>query len=116
MARAVRPSLYDVLAAIDGIEGAIAEKTFDEFKDNWLLRHAIQRGVEIISEACRRIPEPLRQTQPDILWREIMGIGNVLRHDYESVSDEIIWNVARNRLSSLRQAIKAIESTLPEDG
>lgn len=116
MARAVRPSLYDVLAAIDGIEGAIAGKTFDEFKDNWLLRHAIQRGVEIISEACRRIPEPLRQIQPDIPWREIMGIGNVLRHDYESVSDEIIWNVARNRLSSLRQAIKAIESTLPEDG
>lgn len=116
MARAVRPSLYDVLVAIDGIEGAIAGKTFDEFKDNWLLRHAIQRGVEIISEACRRIPEPLRQTQPDIPWREIMGIGNVLRHDYESVSDEIIWNVARNRLSSLRQAIKAIESTLPEDG
>ncbi|MBS0276199.1 MAG: DUF86 domain-containing protein [Proteobacteria bacterium] len=116
MARAVRPSLYDVLAAIDGIEGAIAGKTFDEFKDNWLLRHAIQRGVEIISEACRRIPEPLRQIQPDIPWREIMGIGNVLRHDYESVSDEIIWNVARNRLSSLRQAITAIEATLPEDG
>jgi uncharacterized protein with HEPN domain len=116
MARAVRPSLYDVLTAIDGIEHAIAGKTFEEFKDDWVLRHAIQRGVEIISEACRRIPEPLRQTQPDIPWREVMGIGNVLRHDYEPVSDEIIWNVARNRLSSLRQAIKAIEVTLPKDG
>ena len=115
MPRAVRPSLYDVLTAIDGIEGAIAGKTFEEFKDDWVLRHAIQRGVEIISEACRRIPEALQKTQPDIPWREIMGIGNVLRHDYESVSDEIIWNVARHRLSSLRQAIKAIETTLPKD-
>jgi uncharacterized protein with HEPN domain len=116
MARAIRPSLYDVLAAVDGIEHAIAGKTFDEFKSNWLLRHGIQRGVEIISEACRRIPEPLRLTQPDIPWRDITGIGNVLRHDYESVSDEIIWNVVHNHLPKLRKATRAIDAALPEDG
>jgi uncharacterized protein with HEPN domain len=116
MARSIRPSLYDVLTAIDGIERAVAGKTFDEFLNDWILRHAIQRGVEIISEACRRIPEPQRLTQPDIPWREIMGIGNVLRHEYESVSDEIIWNVVHNHLPKLRKAIKAIDAALPEDG
>jgi hypothetical protein len=46
MARKIRPVLQEVLAAIQGIEGAIAGKTFADFQNEWLLRHGVQRGIE----------------------------------------------------------------------
>jgi uncharacterized protein with HEPN domain len=115
MAKTIRPALHDVLTTIDGIEKAVVGKSLDDYRSDWVLRHALQRGVEIVSEACRRIPEPLRQTQPEIPWRSITGIGNVLRHEYESVSDEIIWNVVQTHLGPLRKAVLAIAATLRED-
>jgi uncharacterized protein with HEPN domain len=115
MTRSIRPSLYDIRQAIEGMENAIAGKSLPDFKNDWLLRHAIQRGVEIISEASRRIPQNVRETEPAILWRDIAGIGNILRHEYESVSDEIIWNIVQNHLAPLKLAIQRIEASLPTD-
>ena len=51
MARKVRPVLQEMLTAIEGIETAITGKTFADFQSEWLLRHGVQRGIEIISEA-----------------------------------------------------------------
>lgn len=115
MIKAIRPALYDVLKTIDGIQDAVAGKTLADYRSDWVLRHALQRGIEIVSEACRRIPERLRQTRPEIPWRSIMGIGNVLRHEYESVSDEIVWNVIHNHLPPLREAVSAMNASLRED-
>jgi uncharacterized protein with HEPN domain len=85
--RAIRPALRAILEAIDGIENAIRGKTIDDFGADWLLRHGVQRGVEIVSEAARRVPPELQARQPQIPWTQIMGIGNVLRHEYHRVSD-----------------------------
>ena len=68
----------------------------------------MQRAIEIISEASRAIPDDLTNTQPDIPWRKIRGIGNVLRHDYEGLSDRILWNVVLDELPRLKTAIQAI--------
>ena len=86
--RLVRPALLAILEAIEGVEGAARGKTLDDFDRDWLLRHGVQRGVEIVSEAARRIPPELQERQPQIAWAEIVGIGNVLRHEYHRVSDD----------------------------
>jgi uncharacterized protein with HEPN domain len=62
MERLVRPAIRAIVDAIDGIEGATHGKTLDDFAAEWLLRHGIQRGIEIISEAARRIPPELQAT------------------------------------------------------
>lgn len=90
MMRDVRPALRAILEAIDGIETALQGKTLDDFAAEWLLRHGVQRGIEIISEAARRIPPDLQATQKQVPWAQIVGIGNVLRHEYHRVSDTII--------------------------
>ena len=87
-------------------------KTLDDFSRDWLLRHGVQRGIEIISEAARRIPPELQASQPNIPWAQIMGIGNVLRHEYHRVSDTLTWNVVQEYLPPLRVAINTIESDL----
>jgi uncharacterized protein with HEPN domain len=81
MERLVRPALRAILEAIEGMENASRGRSFDDFRADWLLRHGVQRGVEIVSEAARRIPPELQSRQPQIPWAQIMGIGNVLRHD-----------------------------------
>ena len=88
--RLVRPALRAIVEAIEGIEAATRGKTLDDFSADWLLRHGVQRGVEIVSEAARRIPPELQAHQPHIPWPQIMGIGNVLRHEYHRVSDTLI--------------------------
>ena len=87
---------------LPGIERSVEGKTFDDFRADWLLRHGVQRGLEIISEAARRIPADLQGTQPQIPWAQIVGIGNILRHEYHRVSDKIVWNVAQTHLPPLR--------------
>ena len=57
MVREWRHFVDDMLAAISGLESAVSGKTFDEYKGDFMLRLATQRGIEIISEASRRLPE-----------------------------------------------------------
>lgn len=114
MERLVRPVLRAILEAIDGIESAARGKTLDDYGAEWLLRHGIQRGIEIISEAARRVPPELQATQPHIPWLQIMGMGNVLRHEYHRISDAIIWYVVQDHLPPLRAAVQAIEANLDE--
>jgi uncharacterized protein with HEPN domain len=84
------------------------------FSADWLLRHGVQRGIEIVSEAARRIPPEVQGRQPQIPCPQIMGIGNVLRHEYHRVSDTLIWNVVQVNLPPLKAAVLAIEAELRE--
>jgi uncharacterized protein with HEPN domain len=113
--RLVRPALRTILEAIDGIDAATGGKTREDYGADWLIRHGVQRGIEIISEAARRIPPELQATQPHIPWAQIMGIGNVLRHEYHRISDTVIWNVVQDHLPPLRAAVSMIDADLDED-
>ena len=110
----VRPALRAILEAIEGIEAAVQGKTRDAFAADWLLRHGVQRGIEIISEAARRIPPDLWATRPEVPWVQIIGISNVLRHEYHRVSDTIVWNVVDTHLPPLKRAVEAIDAGLNE--
>ena len=114
MSSLVRPALRAILDAIEGIEAATAGNTFDDFKSDWLLRHGVQRGIEIISEAARRIPSEMFATAPQSPWPEITGIGNILRHKYHRVSDIVVWNVVQLHLQPLKRAVAALDAALDE--
>jgi uncharacterized protein with HEPN domain len=114
MARKIAPVLQEILTAVEGIEAAIAGKSFADFQSEWLLRHGVQRGIEIISEASRHVPASLLADHPDIPWEQVKGIGSVLRHEYHRISDKVIWTVAIERLPSLKLAIEAMRASLKE--
>jgi uncharacterized protein with HEPN domain len=79
------------------------------FASSRQLRWLVQRAIEIISEASRALPDELTDTQPNIPWPSIRGIGNVLRHSYDSLSDPIIWRVVTDELPALKHAIESIQ-------
>jgi uncharacterized protein with HEPN domain len=76
------------------------------------VRQLVERNLEIISEASRRLPDAHKATEPDIPWREIAGIGNVLRHEYGEVRPDILWGVCVQRLAPLKTAVQRIRARL----
>jgi uncharacterized protein with HEPN domain len=114
MARQVRHALHDILEAIDRVDQITRGKTLAEFEQSWQLRWLVQRALEIISEASRAIPTELTDTRPEIPWPRVRGIGNVLRHEYQGLSDPIVWRVVVDELPRLKLAIQAIAAAVKE--
>jgi uncharacterized protein with HEPN domain len=116
--RDYRHALDDMLAALDGIAQATAGQDFDAFCRNWLLKHGVERGIEIISEASRALPDSVEALRPEIPWHQVRAIGNILRHEYHGLSAQILWNVVVDELPRLRIAVEALQAQagdLPSD-
>lgn len=112
MPRSPLPVLADILAAIEGIEQATLDKSFEAFEQDWLLRHGVQRGIEIISEACRHLPDRLLRDHPGIPWDKVRASGNVLRHEYFRIADAVIWSVVIHELPPLKAAVLAMRRSI----
>jgi uncharacterized protein with HEPN domain len=107
-----RPTLADrlrhILDAIADVEGFTAGMTLDDYLADNLRRHAVERCLEIVSEASRYVPRDAKARHPGIAWRGVADFGNVLRHDYPNVKDRRVWEIVTNDLPSLKTAIEAM--------
>jgi uncharacterized protein with HEPN domain len=83
----------------------VAGVDFGKYQQNLMLRRAVERCVEIVSEASRGIPESMQAAFPDLPWPEIASIGNLLRHHYERIDDLIMWKIATRSLPELREVV-----------
>ena len=112
MPRKVHPAIHDILETIARVQEKTAGKTLAELRADWELRFIVERAIEIISEASRRLPDELKATRPEIPWSSVAGIGNVLRHEYHTISDKVIWDVVSGDLPALKEAVEAIAATI----
>jgi uncharacterized protein with HEPN domain len=69
-------------------------------------RWLVERGIEIISEASRHLSEELKARHPEIPWSKVAGIGNVLRHECERISHDVLWRVVHDDLPPLENACR----------
>ena len=98
-----------MLDAIKGIRVALSD---DGDVDEWIRSRAIERGFEIISEASRHIAEPDKMSEPEIPWKQIAGIGNILRHDYDGVEIALLVETFRKDIPALEAALHRILANL----
>jgi uncharacterized protein with HEPN domain len=82
--------------------------TLETYRANLMLRDAVERCLERISEASRRLPQEARASQPHIPWRKVADIGNVLRHEYDDVADAEVWRIVVDDLSALKSAVQSM--------
>jgi len=68
----------------------------------------IERNIARISEAARHVPAGVKAKYPTIPWRQVVGVGNVIRHDYDEIDDLVMWSTATEELLPLKQAVQAI--------
>jgi uncharacterized protein with HEPN domain len=98
--------LTDIIEAIEHIHLETSGVTLDEFKADWRKRWLVERGIEIISEASRHLPNKLKARHTKIPWRKVAGIGNVVRHEYERTAPDVLWAVARDDLPPLEKVCR----------
>jgi uncharacterized protein with HEPN domain len=106
--------IYDMLESIRGIEKAIAGKSYRDYERSWVLRSALERGIEVISEASRHLARELKSQHKDVRWKDIAGIGNILRHDYQRIDGQIIWKAVKDDLPILKEALLAMKASLKD--
>ena len=99
--RTATPRLHDIVQAIERVRAETDGLTLDAFEADWRRRWVVERGIEIISEASRHLPDDLKTRHPGIPWRKVAGVGNVLRHEYERTAPEVLWLVALDDLPLL---------------
>lgn len=97
--------LRHILEQIDGIVAATQDRTFEEIQGNFLYERAVERAVQIISEAAKELPADLRERHSDVHWQPIIRIGNLLRHEYYRIRARDMWEIASVHLPVLRPVI-----------
>ncbi|WP_244487592.1 MULTISPECIES: DUF86 domain-containing protein [unclassified Aureimonas] len=94
-----------MLEHIDGILSATDGLSSREILDSYIVIRAVERSLQIISEAAKELPAGLLALEPEIPWRSIVGIGNLLRHEYYRIRDDDIIDILHHHLPDLRPAV-----------
>jgi uncharacterized protein with HEPN domain len=102
-----RSALLDIRDNAALARGFVGTLTLIEFKTDRRAFYAATRALEIISEAARRLSPAVRERHPELPWRAIIGVGNVLRHNYDDVAEEQVWRTVLEDLPALDRAIAA---------
>lgn len=105
----IKACLYDILTAINEIDGFFSDrpKEFAAYQNDLRTRRAVERNIEIIGEAMNRVLQ--RETSIKLPnSRKIVDTRNRIIHGYDTVSDEIIWGIIINHLSTLRKEIEKL--------
>jgi uncharacterized protein with HEPN domain len=106
-ARSLLARLTDMIEAIERVGALLADMPLDTFEADWRAQWLVERGVEIVSEASRHLPDGLKERHPGIPWRRVAGIGNILRHDYGRVAAPVMWTLVRDSLPPLLAVCRA---------
>ena len=105
--RSLIPRLTDIVEAIERIRSVLEKAPLETFENDWHAQWLVERGVEIVSEASRHLTDDVRARYPNIPWRKVAGIGNILRHEYGDIAAPILWKLAQEDLDTLETARRA---------
>lgn len=104
--------LLHIIDAINEIENYLQDSDLKTFVNNSMMFNATLRQLEIIGEASNRLTEDLLDKNPNIPWGRIIGLRNLVIHEYFGIDDLTIWNVIKINLPELKEKVTLLISEL----
>ena len=106
MSRDWRIYLDDIVHACEKVHRFTAGISQATFQADERTFDAVVRNLEVIGEAAKHVPEHVRQQMPEIEWRKVAGLRDVLSHAYFGIDADVLWDIISNKLKSLEDAIR----------
>ena len=100
--------LVDILESAKIALDYVFDKTWDEFHEDMQMQDAVVRRIEIVGEAARRISQETRDKYPQIPWREMTSMRNLVIHEYDVVDINQVWDTVQNKLPPLIEELSKI--------
>ena len=113
--RIVISRLDDIIDAIGEVDDYLEGRDFGFYERSSVTRRAVERCIEIVSEASRHVPLQMQERYASLPWPAIRGIGNKLRHEYRTVDNHLIWLTAVRHLPELRRIIVEMRRELLQE-
>ncbi len=104
-------ALWDMAEAIREMQQFMAGVSEAEYLETLWLRRVIERNFELLGEAARRVSTQFQQVHPEVDWRNLVGLRNIIAHRYEQVDHEILWDIIN---TVLPEVLAIVERLLPE--
>jgi len=101
-------ALEDILNFCSKIEIYIKDMTKVDFENNELVIDAVLRNLELIGEASRRLSNELMSRYSKIPWKKIIGLRNIVIHEYSDVDLDIIWDIVTKNIPETKENIQEI--------
>ena len=112
MKRDVMLFIGDILESIEAIEEFSKDINKEELNSNRLKRNAIVREIEIIGEAVKNIPDNLKEKYPEIPWKKIAGLRDIIIHTYFNIDLDITWEIIKKDIPILEKQIRIIKENI----
>ena len=100
--------LNDIRESINRISSYTDKLSYDEFLNDYKSQDAVIRNLEILGEAVKLLSSDFKKNNPDLPWKDISGTRDKLIHDYFGVNIDIVWDIIKNELPSIKNKILEI--------
>lgn len=108
MSRSLLLFCDDILDTTETIREYTGAIDFEEFARDRMRVDAVLYQLVIIGEAARQIPEPVRERYPEIEWRKVAGLRDIIVHGYHRVELSIVWSIVTRQLEPLRGVVRRL--------
>jgi uncharacterized protein with HEPN domain len=100
--------LQDILESIDRIRQYTRGMDRRAFGEDRRTVDAVLHNLEILGEAAKKVPTSLRDRAPDVEWRKVAGMRDLIAHAYFQVDLDIVWDVVSSKLEPLERGVRGL--------
>jgi uncharacterized protein with HEPN domain len=98
----------DIVESCGKIRRYVSGMTFEEFVADDRTRDAVIRNIEVIGEAAKNLPDEVIARAPEVEWRKVRGMRDVVAHGYFGLDLKVVWSIATTKVEELESTVRKI--------